>query len=87
MLAEFPFALTVHASRVISEREIPMAWIARVLAHPAKTEPDRDDPALRHALASISEHDDRVLRVVYNESTNPWVVITSYFDRAQRGRI
>lgn len=40
----FPYVLTAHAAKVIAGREIPMAWVARVLAHPEKTEPDRDDP-------------------------------------------
>ena len=67
----FPYAVTAHAAKVIAEREIPLAWIARVLAHPEKTEPDRDDLTLRHALARIPEHEGSVLRVVYNETTKP----------------
>ena len=86
MPSEFPFALTAHATRVMAEREIPMAWVARVLAEPSRTEPDRSDPALRHALAPIAEHGGRVLRVVYNETTQPWIIVTAYFDRTQRGR-
>jgi hypothetical protein len=83
----FPYALTAHAAKVIAERGIPMAWIARVLAHPEKTEPDRDDPAIRHALARIPEHEGRVLRVVYNETTEPWLIVTAYLDRTQRNRL
>ncbi len=83
----FPYALTAHAAKVIAERGIPMAWVARVLAHPEKTEPDRDDPTLRHALARIPEYEERVLRVVYNETTEPWLVVTAYFDRTQRNRL
>lgn len=87
MSAEFPYTLTAHASRVITEREIPLEWVARVLGRPTKVEPDRHDPALRHALASIPEHGGRVLRVVYNETAKPWQVVTAYFDRTQRGRL
>ena len=87
MPAQFPYALTAHAERVIAEREIPLAWVARVLSRPTKTEPDRQDPTLRHALAEIPEHGGRVLRVVYNETTQLWIVITAYFDRGQRGRL
>jgi Domain of unknown function (DUF4258) len=72
---------------VIAEREIPLGWIARVVAHPNKTEPDREDPMLRHALARIPEHADTVLRVVYNETTEPWLIVTAYFDRTQRHRL
>jgi hypothetical protein len=83
----FPYALTAHATTVLAERQIPLAWVARVLAAPALTEPDRDDPALRHALARIPEHGDRVLRVVYNEQTTPWRVVTAYFDRNAGRRV
>jgi Domain of unknown function (DUF4258) len=83
----FPYALTAHAAKVVAERGIPTAWIGRVLAHPEKTEPNRDDPALRHALAHIPEHEQRVLRVVYNETTEPWLIVTAYFDRTQRNRL
>jgi uncharacterized protein YuzE len=75
----FPYALTAHAAKVISEREISMAWITRVLAHPEKTEPDRDDPTLRHALARIPAYEERVLRVVYNETTEPWLIVNRLF--------
>ncbi len=58
-----------------------------VLSYPAKTDPDRSDPELRHALAVIPEFGNRVLRVIYNHTTNPWLVVSVYFDRTQRGRI
>ena len=83
----FPYALTAHAAKVIVEREIPTAWMARVLAHLEKTEPDHDDPTLRYALARISEHGERLLRVVYNETIEPWLIVTTYFDRTQRNRL
>jgi hypothetical protein len=58
----------------------------RVLAKPERTEPDRSDPALTHALGSITERDDRVLRAVYNASVEPPRIVTVYFDRRQRGK-
>jgi len=80
------YELTDHAAAVIAEREIDVAWIARVLAKPERTEKDREDSALTHALARIAERDDRVLRVVYNASVDPPRIVTSYFDRRERGR-
>ena len=56
-----PYALTAHAAKVIAEREIQMGWIARVVSHPEKIKPDRNDPALLHALARIPECEGRVL--------------------------
>lgn len=87
MSDSFPYALSAHAAKVIAERGIPMAWIARVLAHPEKTAPDRDDPRLRHALAHIPEYEERVLRVIYDETAKPWLIVTAYFDRTQRNRL
>ena len=49
MPGDFPYALTIHAAKVISERDISKEWIARVLKDPVKTEPDKNDPELLHA--------------------------------------
>jgi hypothetical protein len=80
------FELSAHAATVIAEREIDVSWIDRVLEKPERTEPDRDDPSLMHALARIEEREDRILRVVYNSSVIPLRVVTVYFDRRQRGK-
>jgi hypothetical protein len=86
MPPESDFELTAHAATVIAEREIDIAWITRTLERPDRTETDRDDSSLTHALARIEERDDRILRVVYNPSVNPLRVVTAYFDRRQRGK-
>jgi len=80
------YELTAHAATVIAEREIELSWIEHALANPERTEPDRFDASLTHALAPIAEHDQRVLRVVYNASVYPPRVVTAYFDRRQRGK-
>lgn len=72
----FPYILSAHAARVLAE------WVARVLAQPLWTESDRADPTVRHALARIPERGDRVLRVAYNASSEPWRIVTVYFDRS-----
>ncbi|MDF5723328.1 MAG: DUF4258 domain-containing protein [Rhizonema sp. PD37] len=82
-----PYTLTVHAQQVIAAREIEVEWIVRVLTQPQRTEPDREDSELRHALARIAEKGNRVLRVVYNETTIPWRIITVYFDRTQKNKL
>lgn len=87
MSGKIRYELSAHAVTVMVEREIPEAWVARVLSDPERTEPDASDPELRHALGRIPERDDRVLRVVYNETTRPWRVVTAYFDRGMRGRL
>ena len=80
------YELSDHAADVIAEREIETTWVVRVLTKPERTEPDRSDPILTHALGRIAERDDRILRVVYNASGNPPRIVTVYFDRRQRGK-
>jgi len=81
------FTLSDHAVVVLRERRIRPEWVQRVLEHPRLRFPDADDPDLFHALAPIPEREDRVLKVVYNGSTDPWRVVTAYFDRAWRGML
>ncbi len=71
MDSDFPYVLSDHASAVIAERQIPLAWVARVLSRPTATHADREDPELRHALGPIPEYGGRVLRVVYNSNSSP----------------
>jgi hypothetical protein len=84
MSGDVSYELTAHAARVLKEREIPVEWVARVLERPERTEDDKVDPALRHALARVPEYGGRVLRVVYNGTTTPWRIVTAYFDRKER---
>ena len=85
-MAKSQYELTAHAATVIAEREIDDGWVERALSEPERTEADRFDPVLTHALLRIAERDHRVLRVVYNGSVNPLRVVTAYFDRRQRGK-
>ena len=87
MSGKMRYELTGHAVTVMAEREIPVGWVERVLAQPERTEPDSADPGLRHALGRIPERGDRVLRVVYNKTTEPWRVVTVYFDRGMRDKL
>ena len=80
------YELSDHASAVLAEREIETTWVVRVLTRPERTEGDRSDRALIHALGRIVERDGRVLRVVYNAAVDPPRIVTVYFDRRQRGK-
>jgi Domain of unknown function (DUF4258) len=80
------YELTAHAATVMAEREIDAAWLELALAWPERTEADRFDASLVHALRRVPEFGDRVLRVVYNPAHKPPRVITLYFDRRQRGK-
>src|SRR2546423_15475372 len=43
---------------VLKEREIETTWVVRVLVAPERTQGDRSDPELMHALDRIAERDD-----------------------------
>ncbi len=75
------FELTAHAQTAANSRSIKNEWIASTLSTPELRLSDREDPALMHALSRISEHENRVLRVVYNAYTEPVRVVTVFFDR------
>lgn len=81
------FVLSAHAEKVVAERSIDAEWLERVLSNPEKVEADATDPDLKHALGRISEHGNRVLRVVYNGSVKPVRVVTVYFDRTLRNKL
>lgn len=81
------YALSQHAADVMREREIRREWLEAALVAPALRQPHEADPALGYALLPIAERDGRVLRVVYNHSTEPWTVVTVYFDRTMKGKL
>ena len=74
------YILTEHARKRCVKRKIQIDWIGATLSHPARTVNDKDDPTLAHALRPISEKNFRVLRVIYNETVDPVMVVTAYFD-------
>jgi hypothetical protein len=82
------YELTEHARESLRKRSvIRLEWLERVLAHPARIEPDRVDPLLEHRLGRIDEYDGRILRVLVNPSQTPLRVVTVYFDRRMRGKL
>lgn len=87
MQSDFPYVLTEQARKRIIQRRISLNWIIRVLENPEHEEPKPEDPQLYKAWGYIRESGGRVLCVVYNETTEPWRIVTVYFERAFRGRI
>ena len=81
------YELTQHASEVLAEREIDLAWLERALDNPDLIGQDAEDEELEHRLKKITEYGNRVLKVVINRTTNPNRVITVYFDRTKKDRI
>jgi uncharacterized DUF497 family protein len=81
------YDLTQHARDVLQERNIPVEWMERVLAKPARVEPSATDATVESRLAKIPEHGDRVLRVVVNKTVVPERVVSVYFDRTTKGKL
>lgn len=55
--------------------------------NPERTLPHADDPQLTHALRIIPEFDYRVLRVTYNHTRQPALIVTAYFDRTMKEKL
>lgn len=81
------YELTQHAAKRMAQRKIEAAWLQLTLDEPDRTELDPVDSTAKHALREIAAKDNRVLRVIYNDSTNPVRIISVYFDRGMRGEI
>ena len=81
------YTLSQHASDTMQERSILAEWIERAILTPDLVEADRFDPTIEHVLCKISEHGDRVLRVVYNRTKQPPHIITVFFDRGMKGKL
>jgi hypothetical protein len=81
------YELSKHAAKRMQERKIEERWVDMTLSEPDRNEQDLIDPQARHALKRIAAMQNRVLRVVYNETTSPKRIISVYFDRGMKGRI
>ncbi len=80
------YVLSLHASQVLPERRISEEWLSRALASPERTERDPVDSSLVHTLRAIPEREGRILRVVWNMTCSPPLVVTAFFDRRERRR-
>ena len=81
------FQLSLHAQKVITERNINIEWIDRVFSNPDKIEYDKKNDILEHRLKVIEEYYDRVLRLVCNTNEKPILIVTAFFDRRMKGKI
>ena len=76
------YTLSKHALDVIENRGISLEWIEYTINHP--TRKDTISPIESHFFSTITQHNNRCLKVVVNMTT--FVVITVYFDRGMRKR-
>lgn len=78
---------TSHALDVMERRGIRSEWVERAVTAPQRRIRDPHDWALERLFCRITESDGKVLRVVVNTESDPWRVVTAYFDRSMRGGI
>ena len=64
------YTLTEHAKKMLTEREIPVEWLERVLNEPVLREADPDNASLERRYRPIPEFEGRVLRVVVNATVD-----------------
>ena len=78
---------TLHALHVMAERGIPSEWVVRAVEAPDRRTRDPNDEAVERFYVRVPEHDSRVLRVAVNTDSDPWRVVSTFFDRSMRGEL
>ncbi len=78
---------TLHARHVMEERGISSEWVERAVAEPERRMRDPHDETVERFYIRVPECDGRVLRVAVNTGTNPWRVVSTFFDRSMRGKL
>lgn len=76
--------VTAHAAEMMEERGIEAALVAAVLAEPLRVVPDPRGAPLQRAYAVIPTAGGRVLRVVFRQDGDDFVIVTTHFDRGAR---
>ncbi len=74
------FRLSDHAAKRVQKRKVLIDWIQGTLDEPDKIESDPEDSRLTHALKEIPAKNFKMLRVIYNETTDPVTIVTVYFE-------
>ncbi|MCJ2544490.1 DUF4258 domain-containing protein [Thermostichus vulcanus] len=87
MSQDYPYRLSQHFLDRLSGRNLSLEWVIETVEAPTLVEPDPQDPTLRLAFRAIPSLDGRVMRVVYNWTTDPWTLVTAHLDRSKRGKL
>ena len=78
---------TPHALDVMERRGIRPEWVERAVARPQLRIRDPYDGTVDRFFRRVPERGGRVLRVAVNIESEPWRVVTTFFDRSMRGGI
>jgi len=84
---KFPYKISVHDKERIEKRNILLTWIQETIEKPDKTEPDPTDTELEIAFKKIQDRNGSVLKVVYNKTVSPTMIVTAHFDRRMKGKL
>ena len=76
---------TWHALDVMERRAIRLEWVERAVAAPEQRLRDPHDEALERFYCRVSESGGKVLRVMVNTESDPWRVVSAFFDRSRLG--
>ncbi|WP_419922999.1 DUF4258 domain-containing protein [Candidatus Poriferisodalis sp.] len=76
---------TAHTQQVMAQRRIRHAWVERAVAAPVRRTRDPYDEAVERFFLRIAKRDGRVLRVAVKTESEPWRVVSAFFDRSARG--
>ncbi len=76
---------TSHALDVMEQRGIRPEWVERAVAVPERQTRDPYDGAVERFFSRVPESGGRVLRVAVNTESDPWRVVSTFFDRSMRG--
>lgn len=76
---------TLHALHVMERRGIRLAWVEQAVAAPMQRTRDPYDEAVERFYSRVPERGGRVLRVAVNTQSDPWRVVTAFFDRSMGG--
>lgn len=78
---------TVHATEMMAERAITVAWVKHTVSDAELRLPDPNNSEIERFFRRIPEKGNCVLRVAINTCVKPWQVVTTFFDRGMRGKL
>lgn len=71
----------------MNKRGISAEWVERAVAAPLLRMRDPHDESVERFFVRIPEQGGKVLRVAVNTESDPWRVVSTFFDRAMRGEL
>jgi hypothetical protein len=76
--------ITAHAAEMMEERGIDIDWVKAVLADPPRITADPRGAPPQRAYGVVPSAGGRMLRVVFRQDGDAFVIVTTHFDRGSR---